>query len=431
MRSSLAARSRIVAAAAALTLLLAAPMGCRRALDGGQTVLRVANWGGAGDDGEYYKIIRDIYAEFERRNPGVDIQIEGIPGSQDYVRKMLLSFVAGSAPDVMTLDASSAAVFIENGVLKDLTGYIADDSAFSLDDYYPNVVDIGRRGDSVYAIPLDFTPMVMYYNKDLFDKADVAYPEDDWTWDDFLAKAKQLTTGDQYGFTFTNWMPGWIMWLWNNGGDVLSEDGTKAKGYLDSPQNVEAVGWLRDLIDKHKVAPALSAIAAQGVEPFANGDAAMEISGHWALVGYGASDKIDIERIGVVPLPRKVRPDRSVTVMYESGLAIGENCKNPDLAWKFIKYMTSEEVQRKVQQTGIAMCARKDISQELATNPREEKFVEIVPTARMPWGSRVEGYDYVEAEGVKMMDSVLKSGADPKTALAKMAERIDRFFAEK
>src|SRR5690606_25918741 len=141
-----------------------------------------------------------------------------------------------------------------------------------------------------------------------------------------------------YGFTFTNWMPGWIMWLWNNGGDVLNEEGTQAKGYLDSPENVEAITWLRDLVDKHKVAPAFSAMAAQGVEPFANGDAAMEVSGHCALITYTNSKKIDSNEIGVVPLPRRAKADRSVTVMYEAGLAIGQNCKNPDLAWKFGKY---------------------------------------------------------------------------------------------
>ncbi len=171
-------------------------------------VLRIAAWGGAGDDSEAARIEREVYAEFERQNPGVEIQLENIPGSQDYVRKVLLSFIAGAEPDVIRLDASSAAVFINTGALKDLTPYVEGENGINLDDYFENVVNIARRDRSLYAIPVDFTPLVVYYNKRLFDQAGVPYPSENWTWDEFLAKAKRLTKGEQYGFTFTNWMPG-------------------------------------------------------------------------------------------------------------------------------------------------------------------------------------------------------------------------------
>lgn len=396
--------------------------GCQQALDGGKTVLRVANWGGAGDDSDYHRIIQEVYAEFEAQNPDIELQIEGIPGSQDYVRKLLLAHIAGAEPDVITLDASSAAVFIENDVLLDLSGLAAGDATFSWDDYFPNVVEIAQRGDARYAVPLDFTPMVMYYNRQHFDEAGVPYPEPGWTWDDFLAKAKALTTEERHGYKFANWMPGWIMWLWNNGGDVL-EDG-RAGSVLDSAENVEAVEWLEALIKEHKVAPELSQMAAMGVDPFLQGEAAMEISGHWSLIGYTGAEKIDVEEIGVAPLP--TRTGESVTVMYESGLAIAKSSPNKEAAWKFIRYMSSADVQRKIQSTGIAICGRKDIAAERADNPREQAFLEIVPSARGPWGAYVEGYDFVESEGQKMMDKVLKNGIPAPQALQEMAAAVDR-----
>src|SRR5205085_11138122 len=123
-----------------------------------------------------------------------------------------------------------------------------------------------------------FTPMVLYYNKRLFDRAEVSYPKAGWNFEQFLQTAQKLTIpGKQWGFVFNNWMAGWIMWLWNNGGDVLSPDGTRASGYFDSPHNVQTVSFLRDLIDKYKIAPTLSANASLGVDPFANGQAAMAV----------------------------------------------------------------------------------------------------------------------------------------------------------
>lgn len=392
-------------------------------------VLRIASWGGVGDDSDAMRIEQEVFAEFERRHPGVQIQQERIPNPQDYVRKLLLSFVAHAEPDVIRLDASSAAVFIDNGVLKDLTPYVEGPNGIELTDYYPNVVDIARRDRALYAIPVDFTPLVVYYNRRMFDDAGVPYPEPGWTWADFLAKARKLTQGEQYGYVFTNWMPGWLPWVWNNGGDIVNAHG-ESMGIADSAATVEAVTWLRNLVTKEKVAPSLSQIAAEGADLFANGQAAMETSGHWRMVSFASARNIKLEDVGVAPLPVARSGQSPVTVIYESGWSIGRSCKNPDLAWEFIKYYTSAEVQRKLQQTGIGVCARKDIAQERATDEREQKFLNIIPSGRAPWGATIQGYDFVEAEGQREMDAILKSGRDPKVVLGRLARSIERELNE-
>lgn len=416
-----------VAVLVAISLVLA---GCQAT--SGKTVLRVANWGGAPDDGEFNRVVRELYEEFEQQNPGVQIQVEGIPGSQDYVTKVLLSHVARTAPDVISLDASSAAAFIEAGAIRDLSPFMAKDTDFSQDDFHPNVFGIARRDEKVFAVPMDFTPMVLYYNKDIFDRRGVSYPTDTWTFSDFLKAAKELTFEDTFGLAFANWMPGWIMWLWNRGGDViaLQPDGSyKASGTLDSDTNANTIVWLRDLIVVHRVAPNLSSTAAQGIDPFLNGKAAMQVSGHWAMLGYGQQKNIKLERIGVAPLPSDLRG--SVTVMYQSGFSIGKHCKHPDLAWKFIRFMSSQYVQSKYQAFGIAVSARKDVSAARATDEREAKFLEIVPSARPPWGSKVVGYDLVEEIGQRMMDAILRHSADPHQALKQAAHEIDKELAKR
>lgn len=410
-------------------------LGCSTTPDS-RIVIRVANWGGADDESDFAAKQRALYAEFEKQNPDIKVLIEGIPGPNEYVPKMILAHNAGTTPDIATLDASSSALFINSGMLLDLTPIIEKDPDFDLDDFYPNIVDIARRGNAIYAIPNDFTPMVMYYNKRLFDAAGVPYPQNGWTFDQFRDAAKRLTTKDQYGFVFANWFPGWIMWLWNNGGDVFSPDLKQASGYLDSPENVETVEFLRAIINEDRSAPTLSQSAAMGVDPFANGQAAMTVSGHWAMVGYSAAPKgpdgkpqITLDDLGVVMLPNNT--GKPVTVMYESGYAITKRAKHPEAAWKFIKFMTSYESRLVLNQTGIAIDARKDVSEERGKDPLEAMFLPIIPTCRPPYGTVVEGFEMVETQAKNAMDSVLKNGRDPKAALEKAAKRIDSELAKR
>jgi multiple sugar transport system substrate-binding protein len=406
--------------------------------DPGRRVVRLANWGGAGDDSEFNRLAKALQAEFEAANPGLDLRVEGIPGSQDYVRKLLLSHISGAMPDVVTLDASSAAAFIDYGTLRDLREFADRDPEFDWNDFFPNVVDIARRGQAVYAVPVDFTPMVMYVNRRHFREAGLAVPEPGWSWDDFLEAALRLTREGRYGFDSPNWMPGWVTWLWNNGADVLDPLGRRATGWFDSPAAVEALRFLADLTLTHKVAPSLSQAAATGVDFFADGRAAMKVIGHWALVGLAASKQIDLEEIGVLPVPAR-RGGPSVTVMYESGLAIGATSREPESAWKYVKFFTSSGVQSRYNASGIAVSARRDVEAAKLAGPgasetarrRTEAFQAIVPTARPPWGSRVQGYDLVEAIGQKAMDAVLKNGVPVDEAAGAAAEEIDRELARR
>lgn len=397
-------------------------------------VVRLSNWGGAGDDSKFAKQVQGIYAQFEQEHPGVDLQIEGTPNAQDYRHKILLSFIAKSEPDVIVVDASSQADFIENGVLRDLTPYVNRDDAFELDAFFPNVVDIGRKGDRLYTVPIGFTPMVMYYNKRLFDEAGVPYPRPGWDYADFLDKAKRLTRREQYGFVFTNWMPGWVLWLWNNGADVLDPTGSKATGYFDSPKSIQAVRFASDLVKLHKVSPSLSQTAASGVDFFANGQAAMTISGHWSLVGYGEAPKgpdgrplITLDDLGVVELPSNL--PRSVTVMYEAGLGIGKHAKNPEMAWEYIKFFTRQDVAKNYNSSGIEISARKDVARANATTRLRQAFLPIVPSARPPWGAKVEGYTLVEKIGQSMMDSILQNDVPVEQAVRQAAREIDQELA--
>jgi multiple sugar transport system substrate-binding protein len=378
-----------------------------------QVVLRVANWGSPAVESGFMTLEREIREEFERQHPGVRVQFEQIPGFGQYAPKLLMMHVSGSVPDVIALDASSAAVFIDNGVLRDLAPLIAPDPEFQLDDYFQNVVQIYRRGAHVYAIPLDFTPMMMFYNRKLFDAAGVPYPQRGWSWNDFLQAAQKLTIPadqpgkppKQYGMHFMNVMPFWVLWLWTNGGDVLDPAGRRATGYFDGPRSVEAVQFLADLMLKYHVAPTIDEGKAAGVDLFRSGRAAMDVKGHWMIIDYRA-DGLDF---GVAELPTTT--GKPTTVVYAAGLAIMTKAQHPDLAWEYIKFMTSRPVQIRRVASGLAISGNRQAAAHYAGTPVEDAFIAAVEYARPPWGATVERYPVVESLGEEMMEDLLGSRA--------------------
>jgi len=420
-------------------LFAAAAGGCAREDEPSTTVLRVANWTGPDVEPGLVRLERQFRQEFEAAHPGVRLQMEQIPGYGQYTPKLLMMHVAGCMPDVIHLDASAAAVFIDNGVLRDLTPLIESDPQFDLTQYFEPVVEVARRGSSLYAIPLDFTPMMMFYNKRLFDEAHVAYPQAGWTWDEFLQKAKALTVRPagaarptQYGFYFENWMPLWVLWLWTNGADVLDPDGRRASGYFDGPQSVEAVEFIVELMTKHRVAPDLRDSAIAGTDLFRSGRAAMDLKGHWMLLDYRA-DGLDV---GVVPLPVRGREEAAererATVVYAAGLAVTAASRQSQLAWEYVKFMTSRDVQVRRVASGLAISGNKLAAAQFAGTPIEDAFLAEVAYARPPWGARVERYPFLEELGREMMEDLLhaRGTLSVAEALRRTVRLMDAALAE-
>ncbi len=412
--------------------LMLAGTACNRGAGSAHTTegvtLHVADWGGASSDPAMSRFEQDVQAEWTRLHPDIHIAQEHIPGSDEYVSKMLTAFVAGTEPDMMTLDASSAAAFIANNTLRDLTPF-AQAEHFDWTVYYPNVLDMARRNEHIYALPADFTPMMLYYNKRLFDRAGIPYPQDGWTWQDFRRACEKLTLRPpgslhpaQYGFQVENWMPGWITWVWQNGGDVLTPDGKQAEGALDSPATQEALEFFAGLV-RDGLAPSLSQAQAQGANPFESGLVAMQISGHWNLVGLKASETLKLADVGVVGLPQN---HKRITVLYEAGYAMTRHCKHPQETWEYIKFLSGPFVQRKKAELGIGISANRRIAESRRqSTPLEPAFLDNVRYGIAPWGARIENYAQVEDIGKEMMEQILVGHTPVANASREAAKRID------
>lgn len=208
-----------------------------------------------------------IIAAFQEQYPWITVKYEPTPG-QGYNEAILAAFAAGGGPDVFWYDNVVQAV--DRGVAEELTPYIEGPDALDLGLLYPPFR--GKMGGAFagkrYVLSTGAAGFVIFYNQDLFDAAGVPYPEEGWTWDDFLAKATALTRKDEsgqqvYGASISTSINHWQHWVYANGGSICSDEGEYA-GYLDSPETIEALRFFTDLYLVHEVAPSIDAMATAG-----------------------------------------------------------------------------------------------------------------------------------------------------------------------
>jgi multiple sugar transport system substrate-binding protein len=329
--------------------LLVALAACARAGAAGRTTLTVSNWADWSE-----QRLEDAYVHtFSRAHPGVSVTMEAVTNGPEYRDRILTSIAAGAPPDVVQLDNIDIPAFVNAGVLVDLAPYL-ERVGLSFSRFEPRVLAIFRRGAALYAIPKDFTPMVIAYNKDLFDQAGVPYPSPDWTWEEFVAAAKRLTrdrdgngTVDQWGFWLDRRDFVWIPSIWSLGGDVLCSDGRSASGCLDSPNSIWAFRAFTGLATIDSVTPrffGLRRSMGDQMREFASGRLAMMPAGHFWLPQLRPYVERFALRVGFAPFPHRVGFP-AATVLYASGLAVPRNVRHKRLSVELAAFMADSLAQ--------------------------------------------------------------------------------------
>lgn len=397
-------------------------LSCARAPDGG---LRVSCWAGP----EELELEVENARSFTART-GVPVVVESY--QEDYVPKLVAAFAAGSPPDVVLLDSVYVPFFLASDVLRDLTPMIREHGGVELGDYYEAPLEVARRGEALYALPKDFTPVVVFFHKALFDRLGVPHPRDGWTWDDFRATAKALTRDrdgdgrpDVFGFNLVRHLAFWVFWPWQNGGDVVDPRGRRARGFLDGPETVAAVRFLADLALRDRVTPASLRSEDYGGDLFKTGRVGMMTSGHWAVPAllHSPSRDFNLDTIGVVGLPRG---KHRVTVMYESGWAVARQTRRPREAFELARHLAGEECQERRARGRLAISALRRVAERHRhDHPLEAVFLDETRFMRNHAGVRLEEWRVLEELAREAFEEVLHGVATPEEALGRAARAFD------
>jgi multiple sugar transport system substrate-binding protein len=341
-----------------VSLLLAACGGGKTpAASSGPVTISMMMWG----DPAELDVWNQIVADFHKAQPNITVKVE-VSDWDSYWTKLKTMLSANTPPDVFAMDAPLYLDYQSRGVLLNLQPYL-DQNPNMLNDVYPQTLEAYKTADGMYGLPRDFQTVVLFYNKDMFDAAKVAYPTADWTYDDLRKAAKSLTTvgpdgkTTQFGFYSDPWDMEliWSEAIWAYGGDVINADHTKT--LIGEPNAMKAWQMLHDMMFVDKSWPTTTTAGEYGGDPFLAGVAAMTTIGHWAVPGY-ADAKFNWD---VAPMPKG--PAGQATSVNSAGFVVGKASKSPDAAFEFLKYVVSEPAQTRLAQLGFACPVLKSVAQ--------------------------------------------------------------------
>jgi len=320
--------------------------------------LKLTMWGKQDDMDFYLKALEEFYEE----HPKVRVRIELVPWSRMF-DKLLISTAGGRPPDVSRIDSVYFTPCAAKGLLECLDPYIENDPQFDIEDFYtPAFEGWGMYDGKIYGIPGDVDIYAMYYNKTMFDRYGIPYPDETWDWDKYLWAAKKLTKDldgdgrlDQWGVIPDTW---WQDYVWQNGGDILNEDNTEC--ILDRPEAYKAIQFVVDLRNKYHVAPTPADAADIGPQKlFTNGQIGTYITGSWAaaLVFHREVKTFDYD---AAPIPKG---EKRASFMGGAAFGILKGSKHKKEAWELVKFMTSSTMQKHFAETQHIIPSRRSVAE--------------------------------------------------------------------
>ena len=304
-------------------------------------------------------------------NVTVEVEMDAIStGWGDYVTKVLGQFNAGAAADVYGTAIETFQAFSSRGLWHGHNDVVAANTGFS--DFAPSLFEQGSYKGEINYVPIGWNNIMINYNRDLFDKAGVAYPANGaWTWDEFREVAKKLTVKDgsgnvtQFGYEVPNQNFFIQPWFFSNGTGVLNDDWTAS--YMLDPKVAESLQFLYDLIHVDGVSPIPGKDTMDN--QFFAGQVAMISRGHWIV----ENAKVNKLNMDIAKVPSK---ESDTTVIGFGGYAVNKTTANADLAKALILELTSEETQKEEGEGGGGVPGRKSAAST-------EAFLSFPPSAAL------------------------------------------------
>lgn len=326
-----------------------------------KVTIQFSSWGSESE----IRILKPILIEFEKENPDIKVDFLHIP--QNYFQKIHLLFASNTAPDVIFMNNHYLPIYANAGVLGDLSQYEKD---LNFDDFYAKSIETLSWDNKIFALPRDISNLVIFYNKSMFDKKGLKYPQKGWTYNEFLDSAKKLSDVPKvFGVSFEEeplfYMP------------YLMTFGVKGVPEFENEETQKALKKYADLRHHYKVAPLKeNSASATMAQMFLQERLGMYISGRWMVPKFRQDAKFDWD---VAEFPGTVPMDAS-------GWAISKSSKHKAEAIRLIKYLASYESSLEFTKSGLIVPARIDVSNSKdflnADKPQNSKvFLDVIETS--------------------------------------------------
>ena len=374
------------------------------------------------DDAEQKWQTEVIIPAFQKKFPAIRVSLF-VASENDFDTKLLALAAAGKTPDIWShWGTMGFQEYVRRGLVADLTPYVSKDN-YDLADFQPEVLETYRLDGKLYGLPMQANGSFIIYNKDLFDKAGVAYPPTNWedagwTYDKFLETCKALTqiknnaATDVYGCDLNLNPEDAYAWLFGKDlyPDTAYKTGFATQSFLDDPQVIKAYQARQDLPWSLKYQPdqATADKLRVGGDLFANGRVAMVLAGGWNLSTYLA--QVRTFKWGVAALPAAAANRRGV--IYSDPWMLSAKSEHPQEAWTFLKYLLEAPQQEAWMNLSKAAPTRKSLLDKWAaqfTSMKPDEVKQVVLGA-YKYGRETPAHMLVK---YNLLEPLLRNAAEP------------------
>jgi multiple sugar transport system substrate-binding protein len=298
----------------------------------------------------------DLANDVNVAHPNITVKLETTSFS-DYWDKLQTQLASGTEADIVAMQSLRMPVFAARDALQPLKPFIDADPDVNVDDFFKPISNGLSFKDELYAFGYDLGPIMLIYNKDMFEAkgVDLPSPTEPMSWDQFRETATALTdaANGEYGYVIQPNFTSTIPWLWSGGGDYMNEEETES--LLNTPESLEALNFVVSMITEDEIAAPITDLANTQFAPeaFNSGKIGMTQNGPWQFVNLRKDAAFAFD---IAPLP--AGPAGSVTWVAGSGFGISNTTKNADAAWKALKVITSTDSLMKTAAAGRGYPAR-------------------------------------------------------------------------
>lgn len=374
----------------------------------------------------------EIIKGFDALGKNIKLTFKPLPQgtTEEIDQKLVTNLIGGEKIDIFDGYVSQYYNFTSKGLLEPLDGYIAKDN-FDANALGESNIQMSKIDNKLYGLPYIKSKFMLYYNKDLFDKAGVAYPTDDWTWNDFREAAKKLTSGEGsnkiWGFTMPDWPQTWGGMATQTGLKYVNPDNTLN---LDKPAFKDALQFKYDLSMVDKSGPSLAenkTTKTHYAKQFSAGNIGMLISGDWSIGQIASNQNNDFKfKYDITNIPHPEGVAKGTTFGAPRYLLMNSKSdqKTKDAAWEVMKYLSSEDVALILAKYAINLPA-------LNTPKVEETFLKNLPDFVGNGKMVLENVPYVEELPMHVASNAINKAMGEEAELALTGTKsIDQAIAD-
>lgn len=359
--------------------VLAVMLACAAVSQAAEVKIRVAGFGGTDT-----AIVEELIARFVQPNlTGIQVAYEPIPDAYD--KWIVNALSAGTGPDLFYVDIFWSQGLFSSGAVEPLDPYLAKSQVLKEKDIIPALLNAFTYEGKVYGIPKDFNTLAIIYNKDMFDIAKVAYPDEDDDWNTLTQKLQKVQAAfpDVYGVCLSPEFARMGAFAYATGFKNFDKDG---KTDILSKEFRDSFNWYTGLAEK-----GIGVMPADIGQGWGGGALAAEkvaacFEGAW-IVGFLRDESPNLN-YGAALLPKHPGTGQRGNLTFTVSWSMSAASKHKEEAFKVLEMLTSPEAQQWVLERGLALPSRS----ALVDNPYFKKTDREAVANRIVFEGAADGY---------------------------------------